>query len=76
MSKTVQIRDVPEALHRKLKTRAAVAGLSLSDYLLAVLRPSVARPTSAQLLKRLQSRTRVAPPISPARAVRAERDSR
>jgi plasmid stability protein len=34
----IQIRNVPEALHRKLKSRAALAGMSLSDYLLAELR--------------------------------------
>ncbi len=35
MSKMIQIRNVPDALHRKLKARAALEGMSLSDYLLA-----------------------------------------
>ena len=35
MSKMIQLRNVPDALHRKLKSRAAQAGMSLSDYLLA-----------------------------------------
>ena len=35
MKKTIQIRNVPEALHRKLKSRAALEGKSLSGYLLA-----------------------------------------
>lgn len=33
MKKMIQIRNVPEAVHRKLKARAACAGMSLSDYL-------------------------------------------
>ena len=76
MPKMIQIRNVPEALHRRLKSRAAESGLSLSDYLLADLRKSAERPTPAELLERLRSRPSVAPPISPARAIRAERDAR
>ena len=44
MSKMVQIRNVPNALHRKLKTRAADLGQTLSDYLLAELERLAARP--------------------------------
>ena len=76
MSVMIQIRNVPDALHRKLKARAAEAGLSLSDYLLADLRKSAERPTPDELKARLSTRTAVSPPISPARAVRAERDAR
>ena len=35
MSRMIQLRNAPDALHRKLKARAAMAGMSLSDYLLA-----------------------------------------
>jgi plasmid stability protein len=35
MTATIQIRNVPDALHRRLKSRAALAGMSLSDYLLS-----------------------------------------
>ena len=35
MGRMVQIRNVPEGLHRQLKSRAALAGMSLSDYLLS-----------------------------------------
>jgi len=76
MSKMIQIRNVPDALHRRLKVRAAEAGMSLSDYLLADLRRSAERPTPAELRERLRSRTPVSPPISTARAVREARDSR
>ena len=76
MSKMIQIRNVPEALHRKLKARAAEAGMSLSDYLLADLRRSAERPTLEELRERLRSRTPVVPPVPPARAVREERAAR
>ena len=33
MSKMIQIRNVPDELHRELKMRAAAAGMSLSDYI-------------------------------------------
>jgi plasmid stability protein len=76
MSKMIQIRNVPDALHRKLKARAAEAGMSLSDFLLADLRRSLDRPTPAELQERLRMRAPVTLPISAARAVREERDSR
>jgi antitoxin FitA len=76
MSKMIQIRNVPDLLHRKLKARAAEAGMSLSDFLLADLRRSVDRPTPAELRERLLARTSVSPPVSPARAVREARETR
>lgn len=74
MSSMVQIRNVPEDIHRKLKARAALAGLSLSDYLLAELRRGLDRPTREELLDRLSRRTPVVLRRSPARMVRRERD--
>jgi antitoxin FitA len=74
MSKMVQIRNMPEDLHRLLKSRAAASGLSLSDYLLAELRKSAARPTLDDLRKRLERRRPAKLPTPPAAAVRAERD--
>jgi len=53
MSKMIQLRHVPDALHRKLKARAAKKGMSLSDYLIAELTPIAGR---------------MAGPIAPARA--------
>jgi plasmid stability protein len=76
MAKTIQLRHVPDDLHRSLKARAALEGLSLSDYLLREVRRAAERPTPAELRQRLASRSRVAPRVSPARAVRAERDHR
>ena len=55
---------------------AALSGMSLSDYLLAEIRQSAERPTLAEIRERLAGRTPVAPTVSPADAVRAERDRR
>jgi antitoxin FitA len=74
MGTMVQIRNVPEALHRQIKARAALAGMSLSDYLLREIRQVAERPTIDELRARLCSRTETAPSVPPAEAVRAERD--
>jgi antitoxin FitA len=76
MSRMIQIRNVPDALHRRLKSRAALAGMSLSDYLLSEIRQVAERPTLDELRARLESRPGVTPSIPPAQAVRAERDHR
>jgi len=76
MSKTIQLRNVPDALHRTLKTRAARAGMSLSDYLLAEIREIAERPTLAEFRERLHKRKRVAAQIDTARLVREEREAR
>jgi plasmid stability protein len=71
----VQIRNVPDALHRKLKVRAANAGQTLSDYLLAELDRLAARPTREEMLARLHGRRRVTLKTPAAVAIREERDS-
>ena len=76
MSTMIQIRNVPEGLHRRLKARAALIGLSLSDYLLDEIRRVAERPTIEELRARLERRPAVAPAVPPAEAVRAERDGR
>ena len=63
MSKMIQLRNVPEALHRGLKARAAMAGMSLSDYLLAEIKEIAERPTLAELRERLHKRKPVLAPI-------------
>ncbi len=75
MSKMVQVRNVPDGLHRKLKSRAAVAGQSLSDYLLSQLGTIAARPTREEMLTRLHGRTRVTLKTPAAVVIRAERES-
>ena len=76
MSVMVQIRNVPLALHRKLKARAALAGMSLSDYLLREVREVAERPTPEEMRTRLAALPTINPRISAADAVRAERDGR
>ncbi|MGH8722196.1 MAG: hypothetical protein ACREU4_09440, partial [Burkholderiales bacterium] len=49
----IQLRHVPDELHRKLKARAALEGLSLSDFLLREVKRVAARPTPAELQARL-----------------------
>ena len=76
MSRMIQIRNVPDALHRTLKVRAALDGMSLSDYLLAELREIAERPTLKELKQRIERRAPVDLPLSAAAIVRAERDAR
>lgn len=72
----IQLRHVPDELHRKLKARAAMAGMSLSDYLIREISDVAERPTIPELRARLARRAPVSPTQSPAKAVRAERDRR
>ncbi len=72
----IQIRNVPNELHRRLKARAAWAGMTLSDYLLKEIRGAAERPTLEELRARLERRAAVTPSVSLAQAVRAERDNR
>lgn len=76
MSKMIQLRNVPDALHRSLKARAAMAGRSLSDYLLAEIREIAERPTLEELRERMHRRKAVATAIDTARLVREEREAR
>jgi plasmid stability protein len=75
MSKTIQIRNVPDAVHRKLKVRAAHAGKSLSELLLAEISQFAAIPTPEEMRERLRSRGSVKLAESAAAAIRKERDS-
>jgi plasmid stability protein len=72
----IQIRNVPADVHRKLKSRAAVEGISLSDYLLKEIRNVAERPTIEELAKRLESRTTVSYRVSPVRILREKRNGR
>ena len=72
----IQIRHVPDALHKALRARAAHAGMSLSDYLRAELEHIVERPPLAELRYRLATLAPAAVREPPAKAVRRERDSR
>jgi len=72
----IQIRHVPDPLHRKLKARAALEGKSLSDYLLREIRRIAERPTTEEIMERLARLPRVSPRVPPAQVIREERDGR
>jgi plasmid stability protein len=74
MGTLIQIRDVPEDVHRTLKARAAVSGVSLSEYVRGVLARTTARPTPTELAARIAARGVIEPRESSALAVRAIRD--
>jgi plasmid stability protein len=76
MSKMIQVRNVPDALHRGLKARAAMAGMSLSDYLLAEIKEIAEKPTLSELRQRLHRRRPVSTEIDTALLVREEREAR
>ena len=70
----IQIRNVPDALHRKLKARAAVAGKSLSDYLCDEIERIAALPTRDEMRARIHSRSRVELKVPAADVIRRERE--
>ena len=74
MPTMIQIRNVPTGLHRQLKSRAALAGMSLSDYLLGEIRHLAERPTIEELRERLRRRPGAGLSVDPAQAIRTERD--
>jgi plasmid stability protein len=71
----LQLRDVPEDIHRELKVRAARAGQSLSEYALAVLARHVATPTLDEIVDRVARRTPVEPSGPVGDLIRGERDA-
>lgn len=72
----IQIRNVPEPLHRRLKARAAMEGVSMSRYVLREIERSLERPTRRELLEAIALQPdRVLAP-SAAEILREERDRR
>jgi plasmid stability protein len=76
MPKTLQVRDLPDDVHRRLKVRAAEQGRSLSDLVRDELTEIAQRPTMAEMHERIRSRERVDIRESSADAIRAGRDER
>ena len=76
MSKMIQLRNVPDALHRTLKVRAAQSGMSLSDFLVNEIARVAERPTLHEIRERLAARAPANPRVTPAQAVRREREER
>lgn len=76
MRKMIQVRNVPEVLHRSLKARAANAGMSLSDYLPGELREIADRPTLAEFREHLHTRKPLPLALNTADLLREERAAR
>jgi hypothetical protein len=74
MASMIQIRNVPDELHRDLKVRAARTGMTLSDYLLAELRALAVRPTMREWLSRSETWEPIEVGETPVAALAAERD--
>jgi plasmid stability protein len=70
----IQVRNVPDEFHRRLKARAAIEGLSMSDYVLRELRKALDRPTRREILDRLQAQPVRRLRQGAAEVIRAERD--
>ena len=76
MQTMIQIRNVPETLHRRLKARAALEGVSMSRYVLREIEKALERPSRRELLEAIRLQPEVALEPSPADVLREERDSR
>ena len=76
MPKMIQLRHVPDALHRQLKARAAMAGLPLSDFLVREVRKIAEQPTPEEMRERLRRREPYRGKLSPTDVLRKERDNR
>ncbi len=74
MSTMIQIRNVPQKIHRQLKSRAALAGMSMSEYILQELKRSLERPTREEFLQRVANLPEVELRRTPAEVIREERD--
>ena len=73
--KMVRIRNVPDMLHRRLKSRAAESGQTLSDYLVTELERLAAPPTRDEMLTRIHRRKRVTLKTPAAVVIRQQRES-
>ncbi|MFN0023856.1 MAG: FitA-like ribbon-helix-helix domain-containing protein [Parvularculaceae bacterium] len=76
MNKHVQIRELPEAVHSKLKIRAAEEGLSMSDYVKRLIERDLRRPRWDEIMARTAKMRPIALPETTAEMIRRERDAR
>jgi hypothetical protein len=76
MSKMIQLRHVPDGLHRRLKARAALSGMPLSDFLIREVRKIAEYPSTEEMADRLRQRAAYDGKADPTQIIRAERDSR
>lgn len=75
MSAMIQIRNVPEHIHRTLKARSALLGKTLSDLILEELQAMVSVPSAQELQLELKDAEPFAMRVSAAELIRQERDA-
>ena len=76
MPKMIQVRNVPDRLHRELTRRAKARGQTLTDYIQAILEDEVARPAADEVFARIRARPGVSLGVPAAALVREERAGR
>jgi plasmid stability protein len=76
MAKMIQVRNVPDALHRELRKRARAHGETLTRYIQGILEREVARPPAEDVFERIRSREPVPLDRPAADLIREERTGR
>ena len=76
MNKHVQIRNISDAIHRKLKVRAAERGMTVTDYVKRLIESDLAKPDWHEIARRIQAMPPLELAESSAAMIRHERDSR
>jgi plasmid stability protein len=76
MNKHIQIREIPDETHRKLKARAALEGMSMSDYLKRLIEQDLKRPDWASMVRRMEAMAPAELPVSTVDIIREEREGR
>jgi plasmid stability protein len=76
MNKMVQIRNLPEKTHRKLKARAASEGMTITDYVTRLITRDLEKPSIREWLKMMETRPKVHLDPPPEVLIREDRDSR
>ena len=76
MPRNLQVRDIPDPLHRELKRRAKARGQTLTDYVQSILEREVARPPAEEVFRRIESRPPVDLGKSAADLIREDREGR
>jgi hypothetical protein len=76
MTRNLQVRDIPDPLHRELKRRAKARGETLTDYVQSILEREVARPPAEEVFRRIESRRPANLGKSAAELLREEREGR
>lgn len=72
----IQIRNVPDGLHRRLKARAALEGVSMSLFVLREIERALSRPSRRELIETIRGQPEVELDLSPAQILREERNAR